>query len=555
MYSEKELQIKLSELRAMSSENEVVEFKEAKDNFDFRKLGKYVSALSNEANLKSVDEAWLVFGIKDKGHTLVGSRFRLNLPDLMNLKKEIADATNERFTFKEIYTVEADGLRVVMFCIPAAPQGIPINFKGIYYGRDNESTSPLGIEKLERIRKQVIRYDWSSHVIEDASIEDLDKSAIDFARIKYLEKYPDRKDEILSWSLEKFLNKAKLTIKGKITRTAIILLGKEESEHFINPAECKIRWKLLDERGDSLGYEIIHIPMIKGVEKLYSKIRILKYRYIPDDSLFPEEADTYDSYSIREALNNSIAHQDYELGGRINVIERPDSLTFSNKGSFIPGSVEEVVKKDIPEETYRNPFLVGAMFNLKMVDTEGGGIRKMFNIQAKRYFPLPDYDIDNSRVQVDLVGKVLDMEYARILARSEDLSLNDIILLDKVQKKKPLTDEELKYLRKNSLIEGRKGNIYLSKKVAQKTGQKDRYSKVSGFDKQYYLDLVCKAIEEHESMTRKEVDALLWNKLPESLNEDQKKNKVMNLIRELRVNGKIINMGTTHKPSWRLNTN
>lgn len=550
MYTEDQLLAKLTELRAMSSENEIVEFKEAKSGYDFRKLGKYVSALSNEANLKGVAEAWLVFGIKDDGHLLVGSQFRIQEAQLMNLKKEVADKTNGRFTFKEIYTLTVDGHRVIMFQIPPAPSGIPVSFDNHFYGRDHESITGLSIEKIDRIRVQTTNYDWSAVVVPHATLNDLDPIAIQVAKIKFIEKRSNRSEEVKSWSDEKFLDKAKLTIKGNITHTALLLLGKEESEHFINPSECKIRWKLLDKDGDSLGYEILHMPMLRAVEKLYGLIRNLKYRYIPDGTLFPEEIDKYDPYNIREALNNCIAHQDYTLGGRINVIERPDSLTFTNKGSFLPGSVHEVVTKDIPEEKYRNSFLVSAMHNLKMVDTEGGGIRKMFNIQAKRYFPLPDYDISEGRVSVTIVGKVLDMEYARILAKGVDLSLMDIILLDKVQKKASITDEELKYLRKSKLVEGRKGNIHLSKVVAQKTGQKGRYTKVAGFNKQYYFDLVLQAIRTHGSMSRSEIDDLLFDKLSDNLDEIQKKNKIMNFIQEMRRKGEIHNEGTRESSRW-----
>jgi len=122
--------------------------------------------------------------------------------------------------------------------------------------------------------------------------------------------------------------------------------------------------------------------------------------------------------------------------------------------------------------------------------------------------------------------------------------------LDKVQKKAPVTDEELKYLRKNNLVEGRKGNIYLSKVVAQKTGQKGRYTKVAGFSKQYYIDLVIQAIRTHGSMSRSEIDELLFDKLSDNLDELQKKNKIMNLIQEMRRNGEIHNEGTRELSKW-----
>jgi ATP-dependent DNA helicase RecG len=104
------------------------------------------------------------------------------------------------------------------------------------------------------------------------------------------------------------------------------------------------------------------IPFLLAIDEVYNKIRNLKYRYLQDGTLFPTEVLRYDPFVIREPLNNAIAHQDYSKKSRINVVEfEDDHLVFSNYGSFIPNSVEEVVLRDSPEEKYRNPFLVEAM--------------------------------------------------------------------------------------------------------------------------------------------------------------------------------------------------
>jgi ATP-dependent DNA helicase RecG len=329
-------------------------------------------------------------------------------------------------------------------------------------------------------------------------------------------------------------------------------LGKEESEHFINPAEAKVRWLLKDAQNNDKDYDILGCPMILAVDKVYAKIRNLKYRYIKDGTLFPEEVSQYEPYSIREALNNCIAHQDYTKHGRINVIEMDDQLIFTNLGSFIPGSVEKVVKEDAPEEHYRNRFLATAKFNLKMVDTAGGGIKKIFNFQRDRFFPMPDYDLSGGKVKVTIFGKILDIEYARMLAKNKDLTLDEIILLDKVQKKQPLTALEENHLKSKKLIEGRKPNYFIGLKVAQNIGQKAAYSKNKAFDKSYYLDLIEKAIKEHKSLMRSDVDELLWNKLPEWMNEKQKKVKINNLLSEMRKKNRIANNGTDTKSKWML---
>lgn len=545
-----DLHDKLLNLLALTAENEVVEFKEAKNGYDFPKLGKYFSALSNEANLKRQKSAWLVFGVCNRHH-VIGSQFRPNRKDLDHLKEEIANKTTNRITFIDIHEVDDAGKRVVLLEIPAAPKGIPIAFDGHYYGRDGESLSPLNLEEIERIRQQATLEDWSAVLVPKATLDDLDPDAIYLARKNFKNKFPDKAAEVEQWDDITFLNKAKLTIKGKLTRTALLLLGKDDSEHFLLPADPKIRWLLKDSNGNDRDYALFGMPLLLAVDKVFNKIRNIKYRYIKQGTLFPEEVDQYEPYAIREALNNCIAHQDYTLAGRINVIEHDDSLTFTNLGSFVPGDVERVVREDAPEEYYRNRFLATAMFNLKMVDTAGGGIRKLFLLQKERFFPLPDYDLSGNRVKLTLTGKVLDLDYANLLARHGDLNLDEIIALDKAQKKRPLNEQEEKLLKSKNLIEGRKPNFFIAKSVAQTTGQKASYSKNKGLDKQYYLDLICKAIKEHSSMTRKDIDELLWNKLPDWMDDQQRKRKISNLLSELRSNGKITNAEASYlKSRW-----
>ncbi|QKZ11900.1 helix-turn-helix domain-containing protein [Spirosoma sp. KUDC1026] len=124
--NQSEIVDKLNELLNLPAETEIVEFKAAQNNFDFSKIGKYFSAISNEANLKDVREGWLVFGVENKNRTVVGSLYRSNRPDLDHLKGEIAQKTTNGITFIEIYEVTMPGGRVVMFQIPAAPRGLPV---------------------------------------------------------------------------------------------------------------------------------------------------------------------------------------------------------------------------------------------------------------------------------------------------------------------------------------------------------------------------------------------------------------------------------------------
>ena len=121
---EKEIKTILADLLTLQRETEWVEFKEAKNDFNFDDIGKYFSALSNEANLKDKRNAWLVFGINNK-REIVGTNYRIHETHLHGLKHEISQHTNNNITFIEIYTIKLSEGRVILFQIPPAPIGIP----------------------------------------------------------------------------------------------------------------------------------------------------------------------------------------------------------------------------------------------------------------------------------------------------------------------------------------------------------------------------------------------------------------------------------------------
>lgn len=522
-------------------EDEVVEFKKAENNFDFDDLGKYFSALSNEANLRDKAFAWLAFGVHDKTREILGTSFKNSMKSLQKLKQDLSQHTTDNHTFREIYELKIEGKRVLLFQIPATPRGIPMAWKGHFYARRGESLGALDMGKYEEIRRQVVDEDWSKEIVKGATIEDLDPEAIKEARRKYGKKHPDLVKEMKKWDDITFLNKAKITLKGKITNTAILLVGRTESEYLISPAVARIRWIYKDSKGNERDFAIETCPFVLATDKIYGKIRNFKYLIMDPEltSLVPDNLDTYDPFIIREALNNAIAHQDYGCHGMINVVEEEDRLIFTNLGSFIPDSVRSVLENDAPEEHYRNKMLANAMVELGMVDTIGSGIKRMFDKQRERLFPMPDYDFSENRVKVTVVGKVLDVDYARLLTRDKTLSLLDIEMLSRIQMHRSLSKEEIDYLRKRKLVEGRKNALYFAKSVAGATGQKAEYTRNKGFDDEYYRDLIMKALEQHERMSRPEINALLMNKLPEALTEKQKLSKIGHLLTYLRQSGKI----------------
>ena len=338
-------------------ENEVVEFKKAENSFSFDELGKYFSALSNEANLRDKDFAWLVFGVHDKTREILGTSYKNGMKSLQKLKYDLSQHTTDRNTFRDIYELEVEGKRVLMFQIPAAPRGIPMAWQGHFYARRGESLVALDMSKYEEIRRQTVNEDWTAEVVADATIDDLDKEAIAKAREGYKQRYPTLAKECDRWEDKVFLDKAGLTIDGN---------------------------------------------------------------------------------------------------------------------------------------------------------------------------------------------------YSLMLLTNQDMSLMDAVLLDQVQKGKPISDNAIKKLRKEGLIEGRKPHLYVSKQVAKATNTQVEYTLKKGFNDAECQEWIMKALNDHKVLSRKQINELLWNKLPIDYTDDQRVRKIGNLLTKLRKNGVIY---TDENRLWHLNEN
>lgn len=553
IYTDEQLKQKVLEMMEVF-ENEVVEFKEASNNYNFNDIGKYFSALGNEANIRGKNEAWLVFGISNKKEIL-GTNYR-SQGSLQNLKREILNGTNERLTFLEIYTLTISKKRIIVFQIPPAIRGIPTTWNGAAYAREHESVCPLPMNKVDLIRSQ-IGMDWSKEVVEEATIDDLDEEAVKKAIELFAKKQSNKKSaqEVLE-KLSKIdvLNKAGLTIKGKITRTALLLLGKSEASHYFDGFIPRITWTLYNADNTVKAYEHFDMPMLLAVDKAYSKIRNVKYRYIAaQQTLFPDEVNQYEPELIKEIINNCIAHQDYRLRGKINIEEFEDKLVFINEGAFIPETIEKALEPGYKPPYYRNVFLCNAMVNMYMIDTNSMGIPMIYQIQRNKYFPLPTYDLNTvNRVKVTVFGKILDKNYTQLLYSNTELNIQTVFLLDKVQKKETISKEQFKILKKDGLVEGRYPNIFVSFKIADIVDQKANYVRNKGLD-----DVVCKqfiitALQTMGEASKQDLMKVLKKALPEILNEEQKSKKVSNLLQNLKRQNVISISGSHRYAKWRL---
>ncbi|MEN6357683.1 MAG: RNA-binding domain-containing protein [Armatimonadota bacterium] len=535
-----------------TNETEWLEFK--RNRYEPQELGEYISALANGACLAGKPRGYILFGVDDESHNVVDTKFdphtakgKGNQSLLIWLRSGLQPNTGF-----EVHIVNHPNGRIVLFEIHPAWDR-PVKFYGKAFIRIGSSKTNLE-KHPDKERAIWNRHtDWSAQVCERATIADLDSVAIQMAREQFKIKNPRQIADVDSWDDITFLNKAKLTIQGAISHAAIVLLGKPESAALLSPAVAKISWILKDAHNQELDYEHFGPPFVLAVDKVLSRIRNLTIRTLPSGTLFPQEITQYDPWVIREALHNCIAHQDYSLHGRINIVETSDSILLTNMGSFLPGDIETVICQDAPLEIYRNPVLAEAMVGLNMIDTQGGGIKRMFRTQMQRFFPLPDFDFtEPDRVAVKIQGRIIDEQYTRLLMANGNLDLWQVIQLDRVQKQLPISRDAHRRLKAANLVEGRYPNIIVAALIAKATGQKARYIRDRGFDKKYYLDAILALVNKHGPVDRKDINALLLEKLPEVLTESQKKSKIHNLLAELAREGKIYNTGTRPKPRWQI---
>lgn len=542
-------------------ENEIVEFKAATGGYNEDKIGQYFSAISNEANLMGKQYGWLILGVSEGSpRQPVGTSFKQGPATLLErFKYTISRNTTDSMTFLDIIellpVVHGETKRVLLLKIPAAIAGMPTAWKTRCYARNGESLVPLQQYKIDMIRNQE-RRDWSKLLLSGSSIDDLDREAITFARAQYKARrnQPYLAEQMDALTDEEFLTRMKLVQYGQVTHAAMVLLGRTDREDLFEHAP-RIMWRLIGNDGEIRDHQMFHIPFIRVVDQIAAKVRNLTYRYMPNEhSLFPKETRQYDTWILRELLNNCIAHSNYQLGGRIYVNECEDNINITNPGDFLPRTIETVLQKTYSPPFYRNQLLTDSMVNFHMIETAASGIKRIYTIQKNKYFPMPDYNLSTvNQVSVTVYGKTINEKFTHILYRHPELDLETVYLLDQVQKgnSRSLPTEAIAWLRRHHLIEGRKPNLYLAADTSRDEKARAQYIRNKAFDDRYYQDLILSYLTTFGKAQRKNFRDLLLDKFPDILTDKQKERKILTLLESLKRQNKIeTDSKTSHNCHW-----
>lgn len=541
---EQELQQYL--LREYPQENarcEWKEFKNLKNSFCGDEKDDVISYVSAIANMEG---GHLIIGVHDKSLEIIGTdTYNYDRQKaILRLTERCVNLSTEGLEVEELVTGDTQK-KVWVIHIPKHLPKLPVYAHNRAWQRIEDSLVELTSERLNAILEENSPvFDWSAEIVDGATLDDLDNKALEKARNEYKSVHPRIAEEVDAWDDMELLCRAGVAVKNKLTRAAILLLGKETSVHLISPAVATITWVLIDDHDEKIDYEHFHTPFILTVNEALSKIRNLNQRILPGGTLFPDIVKQYDDYSIREVLHNCIAHQDYTMQERITMVEDPNSVTFANGGFFLPGTVRNAIEQNGPQKFYRNYVLCQGMVNFNMIDTIGRGIRKVFTEQQKRFFPMPDYQIDQAKkeVTVKIYGKLISEKYYRLLRANPNLSLNDCIALDMVQKHEAIEKETAARLRKLHLVEGRYPKLYLSEYVAKTANTdelKTEYIKNKSFNDTHFKEMIISYLRSFGEANRSEINSLLQSKLSDVLSDEQKKRKIGNMLSALKKQGVI----------------
>ena len=516
------------------------------------RIGVYVSALSNGACLDMQPAGWLILGITDDTHDIVGTSIRLGTMKIGNepLEFHLRKSLSPRIAF-EFCRLEWEGKHVE--AIRVAPAiGEPTSYLKTAYIRINSNTTEL--LKFPDLMRKIYNSsgDWFEEICPGATMGDLDEEAVQVAKDVFVKRHADIRNDVEAWTTKVFLQKCKLMRGDNPTRAAILLLGKDTSSHLLTPYSPDITWKL--ETGQERAYEHFGLPFILTTTRILHKIRNYVQKIFPDNALLAAEFTKYDSEMILEALHNCIAHQDYSKNARVIITETDDRLIFKSTGSFYWGKPADYPLGEITPERYRNKFLAESMRRVGMVDTMGYGIHKMYLKQRERCFPMPDYSLGAESVELTIYGKAIDERYGKLLLEHSDVSLEEAIALDCVQKGKPLPASAIAILKKKKLIEGRKPNYRLSKGVAVAIGEGVKYLESKGMSRRLIKEHICNSLREVECLNRKELTQLIEKLLPQTYSDKQKYYLISRLITELSTrDNKIRNVGKQGRGAlWQL---
>jgi ATP-dependent DNA helicase RecG len=355
----------LDELNALlnaRSESEHVEFKEAKQRFDFEKLVAYCVALANEGGGR------MVLGVTDLPPRQVVGTAAFDVPE--RTVNGIYERIHMKITWEELAHPHG---RVLVFHVPPRPIGHPVHYDGRYWMRAGSDLAPMSPDQIKRIvaegEPEFVDQAAKSGLSEEEVVTLLDVQSYYDLRKRPL---PSTRREVL----DTFVSKGFMRQDGGsyiITNMGALLFAKKLGDFdsvsrkgvrvIVYDGVSKLKVKdgkdLTGQKGYAAGFEAL-IDYIDGLlpasEEIAAALRTTTHAY-------PKKV-------IREIVGNAIVHQDLtEKGTGITVEIYEDRIEVTNPGlPILP------VDRFIDENQSRNERFADALRQLNICEERGHGM-------------------------------------------------------------------------------------------------------------------------------------------------------------------------------------
>jgi ATP-dependent DNA helicase RecG len=270
--------------------------------------------------------------------------------------------------------------------IVVEPSNMPIAYKGEYHYRSGATKQQLKGTSLQQFILKKMGMTWDDVVIENATIDEIDRTAIDYfvnKGIFYNRLSPETRDASTETILE---NLGLLSNEGKIKSAAILLFGKRPQRYFIG-AEFRIGRFVKDE-ADLLIQDSIEGNLIQMADRV---IEILKSKYLISpihyEGMVRVEPLEIPEDGLREIIYNAICHKDYS-GVHIQMKVYNDHVTLWNDGPLPDGFDMNVLMKEHSSRP-RNKNIASTFYKAGFIEAWGRGIKKIQESFAKANLPMP----------------------------------------------------------------------------------------------------------------------------------------------------------------------
>lgn len=521
-------------------EGEILEFKEAKNNYEFDNLGKYCSALANEGGGK------IVLGVTDKRpRKVVGTKA---FEQIERTRKGLL----ERIPLLiEVCEVRHPNGRVLVFRVPGRPLGTPIAFDGRYWSRNGDSLVSLSADRLRGILLEAGR-DFSAEVCPGAAMADLSSSAIEEFRRRWIEKSGNK--TLKGLTAEQLLRDADALADGGVTYAALVLFGRPEAlNRYLAQSEVVFEYRSSETSGPAQERKDFRRGFFDFYEDLWKTVNLRNDKQHYEDGMFILDIPTFDERSIREAILNAVSHRDYQLGGSTFIRQYPRRLEIVSPGAFPLGVDENNV---LDKQSPRNRRIAEILMKCGLVERSGQGMNLIFEHSIEQGKSRPDFTgTDAHQVRLTLLGTVQDPNFVRFLEKigqetGRQFSTQDLLVFDCIHREVAVPGDLLP--RRTALIDeglveqvgrGKGARFLLSRRFYVMTGRKGVYTRKKGLDRETNKELLMQHLRENAAEGSRLLD--LAQVLP-GLSRPQ----VQTLLRELRIEGKAVPKGTTRAARW-----